>query len=68
MKREAGYLVSHSVDVGPGVEDGQFGQLAIGFPYDFQVSFVVFVPFATHAHEGLAGARDDSVGLRMDPG
>lgn len=67
-KREPGYLVSHSVDVGPGVKDGQFGELAIGFPYDFQVPFVVFVSFATHAHKGLAGACDDSLGLRMDPG
>lgn len=62
------YLVCNCIDIGPGIIDGQFGDLPVGLSDDIEVPFIIFIPLATHSYQGLTAAHDDSLGLWMDPG
>lgn len=60
------HLVSHSVDAGPSVKDGELDRV-VGFPDEVQIALVVLVSFARHADQRLTAADDHRLVLPVDP-
>lgn len=50
------HLVGHSINVRPGIIDGEF-RCVVGLTDDVEVSLVVSIALAAHSHQGLATAH-----------
>lgn len=60
------HLVGHSINVRPGIIDGEFGR-AVGLTDDVEVALVIFIALAAHSHKGLTTAHYHRLLVPVDP-